>query len=881
MSGIVAAVKYGALVCLSAILASSSALGQSNPVPLVNQPLVPMTLPPGGSSFTLTVNGTGFVSGSVVNWNGAPLATTFVSGSQLTAAVPAADIASAETAWVTVVSPTPGGGKSNVQYFDTSNTASSLTFTQLVPFAPEVFEVGNFTSNPILADFNGDGELDIAYPSYSGALVVQLGNGDGSFQPPLTSEATNGSASLAVGDFNGDGKLDLAIANGNSTVSVLLGNGDGTFQPPLTFTTGTANPTQIVVGDFNGDGKLDLATGTYEPSGPISILLGNGDGTFQPHGDYATTSAGAAGLVVGDFNGDGYLDLVYVGVDEFTDQQLSFLQGNGDGTFQPPVTYPAVGSNLTALVAADINGDGKLDLIASDDTESPLTGDGGAWVWLGNGDGTFQSQTEYATGSQSEYLAVQDFNADDKLDVILPNAVPYDFFALLGNANGTLQTPISFPLGALPVTALAGDFNGDGKMDLAFATQPNSGGAIVVFLQGDWPVANPSPTSLTFAQQAVGTTSSPQVVTVTNTGSATLTVAGIGISGADAGDFGETNNCPASLAANGNCQVSLTFTPASLLLNTSATALLNIADNAAGSPQTVSLTGTTPPPNPAPIASLSPASLTFPSQYVGTSGLPQTVTLTNSGTATLTIASVATVPAGFGALSDCGNSVAAGSSCAIGVFFDPTGGGSMAGTLLVSDNASGSPQIVALTGMGQDFSLAPSGSSTATVTAGGSASYTLLLGPLGGFTQAVALSCSGAPAMSRCSVSPNSVVLNNSTLKTVAVTVTTTGSSAHLDHSSADPPKGRWVALWLTVPALFGLVLLGSCSRKGRNTGIYGLALLCAVSLGGMSLSCGGSSSSTSAGTPAGSYNLTVTATFTSGSATLTHATKLTLVVQQ
>ena len=180
--------KYGGVICLFAILASYPAPAQSNPVPLVNQPLVPMKSAPGGSSFTLTVNGTGFVSDSVVNWNGAPLATTFVSGSQLTAIVPASDTASAGTAWVTVVSPTPGGGKSNVQYFDILSPAATLTFTQLVPYAFELqFPNG---SMGILADFNGDGKLDITYASGTG-VFVQLGNGDGSFQPPLTVAITD------------------------------------------------------------------------------------------------------------------------------------------------------------------------------------------------------------------------------------------------------------------------------------------------------------------------------------------------------------------------------------------------------------------------------------------------------------------------------------------------------------------------------------------------------------------------------------------------------------------------------------------------------------------------------------------------------------------
>src|SRR5208283_5933142 len=131
----------------------------------------------------------------------------------------------------------------------------------------------------------------------------------------------------------------------------------------------------------------------------------------------------------------------------------------------------------------------------------------------------------------------------------------------------------------------------------------------------------------------------------------------------------------------------------------------------------------------------------FPAQYVGTSGLPRTVTVTNNGRGPLTISSVTTSIADFGTLSDCTNSVPPGTNCTIGVFFDPTTSGTRTGTLIVTDNASGSPQSVPLTGSGQDFSIAASGSSTATVSPGQTASYTLSLAPAGGFKQTVSLTC--------------------------------------------------------------------------------------------------------------------------------------------
>ena len=257
-----------------------------NPVPLINQPLVPGAAAPGGTGFTLTVNGTGFVTDSVVHWNGAARSTHYVDQGRLTATIPATDIAKAGTASVAVVSPEPGGGTSGTVFFPIHAPTPSVSLAR-TDFSP----TGVWNIYVVTADFNGDGKLDLAVTEFiSGQVQILLGKGDGTFQFFQTYPACSAHG-LASGDFNGDGILDLAVADaGCGQVSILLGNFDGTFTEGGSFSTGggaTFAPYSVAVGDFNSDGKLDLATAN-EFINKASVLLGNGDGTFQSHVDYDT-----------------------------------------------------------------------------------------------------------------------------------------------------------------------------------------------------------------------------------------------------------------------------------------------------------------------------------------------------------------------------------------------------------------------------------------------------------------------------------------------------------------------------------------------------------------------------------------------------------------
>jgi hypothetical protein len=328
---------------------------------------------------------------------------------------------------------------------------------------PTSFSVGpnGEPESVAVGDFNGDGKLDLVTPNaFSNSVSVLVGNGDGTFQTAQsygtgTPTVYDFPVYVAVADFNGDHKPDLVVANKNSnSVSVLVGNGDGTFQTAMNFGVG-ASPVYVAVGDLNGDHKLDLVVAN-EFSDTISVLLGNGDGTFQAAQDFATGGRLPVSLSIADFNGDGKPDLAIANQNGGT--TVSVLLGNGDGTFQTAQSF-VVGGTPNSMAVADFNGDGKEDLA--------VTTDSNVSVLLGNGDGTFQATQDYAaTGTGT--VAVGDFNSDGKLDLV---AVDRVVSVLLGNGDGTFQADQDFDAGGEydAAGAAVGDFNGDGRPDLAVA----------------------------------------------------------------------------------------------------------------------------------------------------------------------------------------------------------------------------------------------------------------------------------------------------------------------------------------------------------------------------------------------------------------------------
>jgi hypothetical protein len=390
---------------------------------------------------------------------------------------------------------------------------------------------------------------------------------------------------------------------------------------------------------------------------------------------------------------------------------------------------------------------------------------------------------------------------------------------------------------------------------------------------GFGPTASLSASNLAYVNQLVGTASSAQQVTLQNTGNQTLSFTSISLAGADSGDFSLSQNCGSSLAANASCQISVAFTPTARGMRTAAVSLV---DNFPSSPQSIALSGT----GIAPVVNLSPSSLTFPGQFVGTTGLPENITLTNNGDAPLNISSIQ-ASTQFGASNGCTSSLAVGINCTISVFFDPSAAGAQTGTLTVTDSAVDSPQTIALSGTGTDFAMSSSASSD-TVSAGQTATYPLMVTPQGGLNQTVNLMCSGAPSLSTCTVTPSPVTLNGAAPAQVSVAVSTTASSLAPPFGKVLPPSSTGWGRMFWLYALLMLASLAALAGAGKRRAAFllGACLLIVMFWS----ACGGGGTSVivrTPGTPTGTYTLEVSATVTSAAtpSILTHDLKLTLTV--
>lgn len=601
-------------------------------------------------------------------------------------------------------------------------------------FSPQSVTVG---------DFNSDGIPDLAVADFTGNNVtVLLGDGTGLFAADPGSPFPVGSrpVSVAAADFNGDGTTDLAVVNQSSnSVTVLLGDGFGGFSqaPGSPFATGS-HPISVVAGDVNRDGSPDLIVANYN-SKTLSIFVNDRSAVFTQS---VNSPVGVGGnpeqVVTGDFNGDGILDVATANLQGTT----SLLRGNGQGKFTlAPGSPLAVSTRASSLAVADFNADGVTDLAVAN------LNDNNVRVLLGQ---LTQTATAIAnnvkligSGAHSvfaSYPGDTNYGASESRNISLGASElflsPYSLSfgsALLGstssprtvtitnNGKSTINigsvlvsgnNPLSFsstdtcsaPLLAGKNCIIQVSFRPQGtgaqsaEIDI-FDDASNSPQVVPVSGVGAATTISISPASLNFGGVESGNHSNAQSLTLTNTGNAPLAISNIAITGVGAASFSSSNNCGSTLAVHASCGIQVQFQP-------QATGILKatvlITDNGVGSPQQAGLAGIGLSPTPG--VRLSTSALRFGTVVVGSNSPTSAVTLTNVGVAALTISKIAltgTDPQDFAEANTCGTSLGSGKSCSISVLFRPTQAGSRAALVEVSDNASGSPQILLVTGTGE------------------------------------------------------------------------------------------------------------------------------------------------------------------------------------
>ncbi len=790
------------------------------------------------------------------------------------------------------------------------------------------------------------GLISIAFPA-AGAGVE--------FASPVSYPVGTSPAGVVIADFNGDGKLDLAVANrGSGNVSILLGNGDGTFKAAVNSPAGPS-PQSLAVGDFNGDHKLDLIVVdpgdlTNNKPGVVNLLLGNGDGSFrapvQIHASQFPTS-----VAVGDFNNDQKLDIV---IGDQSVETLGVILGKGDGTFQPAQTISLGGSGaVTSIVVADFNGDNRLDVVAAvNDAATP--GNSGGRILLGNGDASFQTATQVANSNHGGYFLVGDFDADHRLDLALRFVVSpppgcrefcisVDITNLYrGNGDGTFDSGNRVGLngfGSLGGNIAAGDFNADSKLDL-FAVGLFLGGGDGSFVSGpfDSSARGAFKAATDFngdnlPDLAFTDTTSNAVVIVLNTSptsGADLDLAPRGgqfideFVGSDVGFratiFNEgpqdatgvtwTETLPAGWKfvsvqpSQGTCSGTTVITCELGALDEPSSAtidfgiLLTTAGTFSDSQQVV---GTQPDLNSRNNSASMTLTAVLPddlsvsvsaSKITGTVGDKITVSanVSNSGPATGTNVSltdsfpdnfpISAITISQGACTTAPGNIA----CAIGTLAP---GGNVTLSYVVTVQAAGvfainlhvasdTPELVITNNDAfvtvtvtspPDFTLGPAATSL-TVQRGGQVNDVLTFPAQGGFSGTIVLTCSvsGPSPMPTCGISPASVTPgNNATLTVNASSLTASLIAPGFEQGA------RLYAAWLPL-GLMACVLATGFDKKRRRLWALSLLMLAAPIL---PAACGDGNSVTRVPPP---QNYTVTVTATSGA--IQHSTPITVTVQ-
>jgi hypothetical protein len=607
-----------------------------------------------------------------------------------------AALGSGGTAQLTIIPP-PGTHSYKAEYHgttaDAASSSSSASLAVISATATAITQSGSAGNYTLKATVTGKGNVaeptgKVSFLDTSNQNAVLgtavLGTASDAFTwtnpvPPLTAAQPQ---SIVVADFNGDGIPDIAVgtngtaaSNNIGSINILLGNGDGTFQAAKTYAGLTGNQL-VVAAPFVTGGPEDILAVNNSTSTTNNALLFLGDGKGGL-GAGTTLSLGIntiTAIITGDFNGDGKQDFIVGGL-AFGVPAFNVFLGNGNGTFNSGTLNATSDVPITALGAGDFTGQGALNIAV-------VHSDGTVDIFLQDGVGDFFPNAGTQAGSSPTAIAVGDFNGDGKADLAITNSAQDSVSILLGNGSGGFTAAASPATGATPKAIAVGDFNGDGIADLAVA---NSGADTVTVLLG----------------KGDGTFTIEPVLETSNTPVALAIGA---FNNADTSDIAAANEFPASNGSSGTATIllaQLTQTATATATGIAPAAGTHLIDAsypgdgnyAASVSTTTSLSG----PTTSTTVSITPASLTFSSQKVGSTSAAQTVKLTNTGQAALSISSVK-ASANFAVSSACGSSLAVGANCLLSVTFVPTVAGSITGALSITDNATGSPQTVILTG---------------------------------------------------------------------------------------------------------------------------------------------------------------------------------------
>jgi hypothetical protein len=392
------------------------------------------------------------------------------------------------------------------------------------------YPVGTRPTYVLFGDLDGDQKIDLLVahdgdPNVpgDGSVKLLLGNGDGTFKAALSVAENLNLGSVATADFNGDQRLDIVFAvhgdnstGQNGSITVLLGNGDGTFRDAKTFQV-EGDISSLAVGDFNSDLRPDLAVLVGFATCKLTIFPGNGDGSFGS-GTYVLNDiqpnpqvlSGISSILVADFNSDHNVDLVMGLLD-----RLVILRGKGDGTFQPPIDAPGIQTTYSVVrplpvSAADFNGDGKLDLSIWVGSGSLGGNTVRVQTLLGNDDGTLQPPVTVSADTQGLFPAVGDFNGDGISDLAITDAFLPAVNVHLGKGDGTFKSPLSLGANTYPFSVSVVDLNADRSPELVTTNGFDSAVAVLLNTTGadfDISASGLTPGTVSAGQSATSTIS--------------------------------------------------------------------------------------------------------------------------------------------------------------------------------------------------------------------------------------------------------------------------------------------------------------------------------------------------------------------------------------